>query len=72
MTRPAGRSRPEGEAVRRPGVRLSGLEGEGAKRGDVSRPERGGGRVTATVEAGRHTGVAPTRKKDACGRLSPT
>ena len=35
-TRPTGRSRPEGEAVRRPGVRASGLEGEGAKGRRVS------------------------------------
>jgi hypothetical protein len=35
-TRPTGRSRPEGGAVQRPGVRVSGLEGEGAKGRRVS------------------------------------
>ena len=30
----------------------------------MSRPERSGGRVTATVEAGCHAGVAPTRKNE--------
>ena len=46
--RPTGRTRPEGEDVRRPGIRASGFEGEGANRGDVSRPKQSGGRVTAT------------------------
>ena len=34
-----------------------------ARKGDVSRPEQSGGRVTATGEAGRHERVAPTRKR---------
>jgi hypothetical protein len=32
-----------------PEIRVSGLEGEGTKKGDVSRPERSEGRVTATA-----------------------
>jgi len=47
--------------VRRPGIRFSGFEGEGAYKGDVSRPEQSGGRVTATEKT-----------MIACGRLSPT
>ncbi|HBB16577.1 MAG TPA: hypothetical protein DCZ97_06055 [Syntrophus sp. (in: bacteria)] len=46
--RPTGRSRPQGGTVRRPGIRASGFEGEGANQGAVSRPEQSGGRVTAT------------------------
>ena len=42
--------------------------GRGREKGAVSRPERSGGRVTATTEAGRHAGVAPTRKN---GRPRP-
>jgi hypothetical protein len=41
--------------------------GRGREKGAVSRPERSAGRVTATVEAGRHAGVAPTRKKERLG-----
>ncbi len=59
--RPARRTRPKGGTVRRPVIRFSGFEGEGANQGDVSRPERSGGRVTATE-----------KKMIARGRLSPT
>jgi len=48
LERPTGRARPQGGTVRRPGIRFSGFEGEGATQGDVSRPERSAGRVTAT------------------------
>jgi len=48
-------------AVRCPGIRASGFEGEGANQGDVSRPEQSGGRVTTTE-----------KKRIARGRLSPT
>ena len=51
----AGRDRPA------PWNPRSGFEGEGAIQGDVSRPERSGGRVTATE-----------KKLIARGRLSPT
>ena len=51
----AGRGRPA------PWNPRSGFEGEGANQGDVSRPERSGGRVTATE-----------KKLIARGRLSPT
>ncbi|MCK9364156.1 MAG: hypothetical protein M0P74_11250 [Syntrophales bacterium] len=42
LERPDGRNRPA------PWNPRSGFEGEGANQGDVSRPERSGGRVTAT------------------------
>ena len=45
---PTERARPQGDIVRRPGIRFSGFEGEGANQGDVARPERSGGRVTTT------------------------
>jgi len=66
--------RPQGKTVRRPGVRVSGLEGEGAKWEAVSRPEQSGVRVTATAEEGRHACVAPTRREriNARSLLSPT
>ncbi len=51
----AGRDRPA------PWNPCSGFEGEGANQGDVSRPERSGGRVTATE-----------KNLIARGRLSPT
>lgn len=51
----AGRDRPA------PWNPRSGFEGEGANQGDVSRPERSGGRVTATE-----------KRLIARGRLSPT
>ncbi|MBA4397667.1 MAG: hypothetical protein C0394_09850 [Syntrophus sp. (in: bacteria)] len=44
-----------------------------ARKGDVSRPTRSGGRVTATTEEGRHACVAPTKtKRNARSLLSPT
>jgi hypothetical protein len=55
---------PTGGTDRRPGIRASGFEGEGANQGAVSRPKRSGGRVTATDEEGRHECVALTRKED--------
>lgn len=66
---PNGRTRPQGETDRRPGIRFSGFEGEGANQGVVSRPEQRGGRVTATGEEGRHASVAPTRKESDRSRL---
>ncbi len=45
--RPTGRSRPQGEADRRPGVRLGGLEGEGAKSEPYLVRSEAQGRVTA-------------------------
>ena len=71
--RPAGRSRPEGEAVRHPGVRFSGLEGEGAKGSRISSgvkrrasygDRRGGASRRCRPDEGR--------KMIARGRLSPT
>jgi len=71
-TRLTGRSRPEGEAVRRPGVRVSGLEGEGAK---GSRVPSGAKRRTGHGDrrGGASRMCRPDEgKKDARGRLSPT
>jgi len=47
--RPTGWARPQRGTVRRPGIRFSGFEGEGANQGAVSRPKRSFGRVTATI-----------------------
>lgn len=66
--RPTGRSRPEGEAVRHPGVRFSGLEGEGAKGSRIS----SGAKRRASYgdrEEWRHARVAPTsNESDRPGR----
>ena len=59
--RPTGRSRPEGEAVRRPGVRVSGLEGEGAKGRRVS---SGAKRRASHGDQGKRTpGAACLRRR---------
>ncbi len=62
--RPDGRSQPKDGTVRRHGIRFSGFEGESANQGDVSRPERSGGRVTTTGERGVTNVSAPTRKEN--------
>lgn len=62
-----GSARPDGlDRRERPSGALeaaSAVSRARARKGDVSRPEQSGGRVTATDEEGRHAGVAPTRKK---------
>ena len=67
--RPTGRSGPQGGTDRRPGIRASGFEGEGANQRAVSRPEQSGGRVTATEKKMIARGsLSPTKEESGCCR----